>query len=149
MGSMSRKKESKAQREARRRLAHEARRGPGVLPGPSAAASTAGAPTSASGEAAAGTPEEPARVTFSRDTMLRYKAGAQKRKGADSTAMLEAYRSVRSVGEFFDPHPGPPGAASRDLGWNLGRRLCSTPGFAPPRRLKSPAWIGPESRTWS
>ena len=69
--------------------------------------------------------------------MLRYEAGAHNQEGSASVARLDAYRHARSVGEFFNLHPGPPGVARDRLGWNLAKHLRSTPGFAPPERLKS------------
>ena len=39
--------------------------------------------------------------------------------------------------EFIDFHPGLQRVAVNDLRWDLAKRLCSTPGFAPLRRLAS------------
>ena len=68
-------------------------------------------------------------------TLLRYKPGAKK-SGQSATRLL-AYRNARSVCEFFGLHPGTARAAGIDLAWDLSEGLCSTPGFATPRSLRS------------
>ena len=49
--------------------------------------------------------------------------------------------SARSVGEYFDLHPGTPGTLRRDLGNKLWKKHYSTPRFTP-RFLKT-AGLGP------
>ena len=61
-------------------------------------------------------------------------------KPGTSATRLDAYRSARSVGEFFGLHPGPTTTALKDLALDLFKGLCSTPGFVAPRLLKS-AWL--------
>ena len=104
---------------------------------PAPSPTTAGAPTGrgkgrrqAAGKgAASGAPEEPPHATFARDTVLRYRAGAQ--KTGMSAARLDAYRSARSVGDFFDLHPRKVGAARRYLGYDPRKQHCSTLWFTP------------------
>ena len=89
-----------------------------------------------------GTQRGPSRVTFRvaflHGTLLRYEASVTKSgAGAGSAARFAAYRSARSVGEFFDLHPGAATIARRDLAWDLRKALCSVPGFVAPRFLRS------------
>ena len=84
--------------------------------------------------AAPGAPRRPAHVVFARYTTLQDKASAKK-TGA-SAVRLEAYRNARSVGEFFDLHPGSTTAARKDLAWDLNKGLCSAPGFVAQGNLR-------------
>ena len=81
-----------------------------------------------------GAPRGPAHAIFARDDALRYKASAKK-SGA-SASRLEMCRNARSVGEFFDSHPGSPATARKDLAWDLARGLCDIPGFVARSNLK-------------
>ena len=74
-------------------------------------------------------------MVFPHGNLLRYEPSAK--KSGLSAARLNAYRSARNVGEFFDLHPGPAGQAGKDLAWDLSKGYCSIPGFAVPRPLRS------------
>ena len=74
------------------------------------------------GESASGAQKGPSRVTFRvtspQIALLWYDASATK-LGASGTR-LAAYRSARSVGEFFDLHPESATVVARkDLGYDL------------------------------
>ena len=89
------------------------------------------------GRAAAGASGGSFHVRFARDTVLRSKEGAQKVASSASAALFDIHRHAREVAKFFGISLGPLGVACHDLGLNIAMRLCSTPGFAPPGRLKS------------
>ena len=74
----------------------------------------------------------PIRVHFARGTLLRYEAGTRKVKGSARADRFDTYCHARKVGEFFDLHPSSPRVARNDLGFDLAKKLCSTPGFVPP-----------------
>ena len=74
-------------------------------------------------------------ANFARDTALQYEAIAKKSR--KSSVKLAAYRSARSVGEFFGLLPGPTTTALKKLALDLFKGLCCTPGFVAPRLLKS------------
>ena len=63
-------------------------------------------------------------VRLAPETPVRYHPEAK--KTGKSALRLLRYRSARTVGEFFDLHPGTEGEANADLANDLKKGLCAT-----------------------
>ena len=74
----------------------------------------------------------PVRARLALTADLSFLACARKRSGSLLAARFETYCTARTVGEFFELHPGPSRAARADLARDFRRGLCHVPGYSPP-----------------
>ena len=90
-------------------------------------------------------------MSFPRDRPLTFAAGHHKKGYSDK--LFKLYRKARTVGEYFDLHPGDTAQtrqrfgndsnsrldtkrASTDLAYDLSKGICSIPGYHPKGTLR-------------